>query len=57
MSTATMQKKIRVLEAEVQVLKTAVAKQPDFTVDEKNWKKIKPFAKKVRSKLFKARYA
>lgn len=57
MSGTTIQKKIRVLEAEVKALKTAAAKRPDFSVDEKNWQKVKSVSKKVRAKLFKARYA
>lgn len=31
--------------------------QPDFSIDEKNWRKVKATVKKVRAKLYKERYA
>lgn len=57
MTEATMQRRINSLEAEIKMLKTAVARKPDLSVDEKNWRKIQTTAKKVRAKLYRARYA
>ena len=52
-----MQKRVNQLEAEVRVLKNAVLEKPNLSIDEKNWKKVKPASKKIRAKLYKARYA
>ena len=38
-------------------VKTAFAQKPDFSVDEKNWQKVKSASKTVRTKLFKKLYA
>jgi len=57
MSNAVMRKKINALEAEVKILKAATFGRPSFTVDEKNWKKVRLASKKVRARLFKAQYA
>ena len=57
MNKVIAQEKIQVLEAEVKLLKTAIAGAPDFVVDDVNWAKVKPTAKKVRAKVYKARYA
>ena len=45
------------LEAEVQVLKKSIGAQPDLSVDEKNWRTVRPAAKKSRARTYKARYA
>ena len=57
MIKAVVQKRVRAIEAEVRVLKAAVLEKPDFSIDEKNWQKVKGTSKKVRAKLYKARYA
>jgi len=44
--------KIMNIEAELNLLKRTFIKKPSFIVDEINWKKIKPVAKKIRRKLF-----
>ena len=48
--------RVQKLEAEVQLLKKAATEQPDLSIDEKNWQKVKGTAKKVRAKLYKERY-
>lgn len=53
----TIKEKIRNLEAEIAYLKMAVIDRPDFSVDEENWKKIKPVLKKIRTRIFKKLYA
>ncbi len=52
-----MRERVQALEAEVRLLKTAVSQRPDFSVDDKNWQKVKPSSRKIRAKLYKARYA
>ena len=49
--------RVQELEAEVQLLKKAATEQPDFSIDEKNWNKVKGTAKKIRAKLYRERYA
>jgi len=49
--------RVQELEAEVQLLKKAATEQPDFSIDKKNWQKVKGTAKKIRAKLYKGRYA
>ena len=44
--------KILTIEAELDLLKRAYAKKPNFTVDEMNWKKVKQIVRKIRKKLF-----
>ena len=56
MTNAAVKNKIVNLEAEIQLLKKSVVKQPDFTVDEVNWQKIRPALKKARGKLAKRLY-
>lgn len=57
MNKLAIKEKINNLEAEIKLLKNAVSSQPDFAIDEKNWKKLKPAARQIRTKLFKSRYA
>ncbi|MEK7480117.1 MAG: hypothetical protein AAB665_02390 [Patescibacteria group bacterium] len=57
MMKVAVKNRVQELEAEVRLLKTAVAERPDFDIDEKNWQKVKSTSKKVRSELYKARYA
>ena len=56
MNKVIAQERIQALEAEIKVLKTAVAGTPDLVIDDANWVKVKPTAKKVRAKIYKARY-
>lgn len=56
MTNVMIQNKIRNLEAELALIKRSVYKEPDFDVDEKNWKKLKPDLKRIRAKLFKRVY-
>ena len=57
MNKVIAQEKIQALEAEVKLLKTALSGKPDSGIDDANWAKVKPTAKKVRAKVYKARYA
>lgn len=57
MTTATIQKKMLDLEAELELIKKSLKKEPDFGIDEKNWEKIKPSVKKIRAKLYQQRYS
>ena len=52
-----VQERIGRIEAEIKLIKRAVLQSPDFSVDEKNWQKMRGTIKKVRSKLYKERYA
>ncbi|HEY4517022.1 MAG TPA: hypothetical protein VJG64_03690 [Candidatus Paceibacterota bacterium] len=56
MTKTVVQNRVRALEAEVRVLKAAVLEKPDLSIDEKNWQKVKGTSKKIRAKLYKARY-
>jgi len=56
MINAVLQKRLSAIEAEVRMLKTKVARRPSLAVDEANWKKIRPAAKRIRAKLYRARY-
>jgi len=57
MTKLAIKEKLNNLEAEIKLLKTAVTNKPDFSIDESNWKKVKPLSKKIRSQLFKQKYA
>lgn len=57
MTNAMIREKIKNLETEIMFLKNAIIEKPDFNIDEKNWKKIKPDLKKVKAKIFKRVYA
>jgi len=56
MTQATLKKKIRGLEAELELLKRAVVQKPDFAMDEANWQKVRPEAKATRRTLYQRRY-
>lgn len=56
MTNTAFKNRVQELEAEVQLLKKAATEQPDLSVDEKNWQKIRGTAKKIRAKLYKERY-
>jgi hypothetical protein len=57
MNKIAVNEKIRNLEVQIQMLKISVVKEPDYSMDEKNWNKVKVSSKKARSKLFKTLYA
>lgn len=56
MTNAVIQKKIRNLEAEIMLLKKSVYKRPDFSIDDRNWEKVKPYMKKIRAQVAKETY-
>lgn len=51
-----LKKKVLHLESEIKLLKMSVSKNPDFSIDEKNWEKVKSASKKTRKGLFKKIY-
>ena len=57
MANATIQKRLMKLEAEIKLIRRVGMKRPDFSIDSKNWKKMKSTVKKVRAQLYKERYA
>ncbi len=57
MTNAIFKEKISNLEAEIVLLRRAVAKEPDFDIDEKNWGKVKSIVKKIRARVYKKTYA
>lgn len=56
MNKIAVKNKIMNLEAQISLLKKAVIEEPNFDIDDANWKKIKPAIKKVRAKLYKKVY-
>lgn len=56
MNQAIIKDKIISLEAELQYLRQAFSREPDFFVDGKNWRKIRLEVKGVRKKLYKRQY-
>ena len=56
MNKIAVKEKLKAIEAEVKLLKRAVAERPDFEIDETNWKKMKPALKKARAKTYKKVY-
>ena len=48
--------KLQDLQAQITFFKRAVIRNPDFEIDEKNWARIQPTAKKIRKALYKERY-
>ncbi len=56
MNKIAVKEKLNTLEAEIKLLKVAVIGQPDFEIDEINWKKIEPTLKKARAKSYKEVY-
>ena len=49
-------KKVLGLEAEIKTLKQKIEREPDFDIDEANWKKVKQETKKIRARLYQSRY-
>ena len=56
MNKIAVKEKLNNLEAEIQILRTAVNQRPDFEIDEINWKKIKPALKTARAQTYKEVY-
>ena len=56
MTQATLRKKILSLEAELELLKKVIVQEPDFSIDEVNWKKVQSEAKAARKKLYQRQY-
>jgi hypothetical protein len=56
MTNAVIQKRLSAIEAEVKMLRTKVVRRPNLAIDDANWKKVRATAKKIRTKLYKARY-
>lgn len=57
MNQRQLQEKVITLETELEIIKGQLqGKSPDFSIDERNWKKLKPLSKTVRGKLFRERY-
>ena len=53
----TIKERVLNIQTELEVLKKALLKEPNFDIDEKNWQKIRPELKKIRKELFKKTYA
>lgn len=56
MNQNTLLDKILNLETEVQALKQKILKEPDYSLDDINWEKVKGEVKKTRRKLYAAHY-
>ena len=56
MTKTAVKEKLNSLEAEIQILRTAVTERPDFDIDEINWKRVKPALKKARAQTYKEVY-
>lgn len=56
MNHTVIKNKIITLEAELSYIKQALTQEPDFSVDERNWRKIRSEVKGIRKKLAKRQY-
>ena len=56
MSKVRIIERLNRLEKEVKMLKSLFPPKVDFSIDEKNWKKIKKELKKSRAQIFKKVY-
>jgi len=52
MSEIKIRETIKRIEADVAALKRLVRREPDFTIDEANWQKVRPIVKKVRKENY-----
>ncbi|OGY63436.1 MAG: hypothetical protein A3I89_04445 [Candidatus Harrisonbacteria bacterium RIFCSPLOWO2_02_FULL_41_11] len=57
MTKTAIKEKVLNMEAELEVIKKAIEVGPDFLVDEKIWKVIKPTLKKAGKKLYAEQYS
>ena len=56
MTKAALRERIVGLQAELELLKKAIIKEPDFEIDERNWRRIRSSIKRTRKKLYQRRY-
>jgi len=56
MNKVNLKNRVVALEAEVKLLKRKAVGEPNFGVDDLNWRKILPLLKKVRSTAYKKVY-
>lgn len=56
MNKTIVQEKILKLQRELDFIKQAFRGKSDFDIDEKIWKEINSTAKRIRKKLYQARY-
>ena len=56
MTNATLVKKVRDIEIELEGVKRVLKAEPDFALDEKSWKKVQPAVRKIRRALYREQY-
>ena len=56
MTNAAIQKRLTKLEIELKKLKAAVYYRPGLSIDEKNWRIVKPAMKKIKAHIYKEHY-
>jgi hypothetical protein len=56
MEKIAIKQKLNTLEAEVRAIRLAIRRPLDRTIDDANWKRLKPTSKRVRRRLFKKMY-
>lgn len=56
MTNATLVKKVRDIEIELEGVKRVLKTEPNFVLDEKVWKKVQPAVRKTRRKLYREQY-
>ena len=56
MTNAAIQKRLAKLETEVKTLRALVVPRLDLSIDEKNWRTMRPTVRKVRAQIYKERY-
>jgi len=56
MKQAMIKNKISNIQNELELLKRFLVEKPDFSIDEKNWRKVKPTIKEVRKKVYQKTY-
>ena len=52
MTQVQLKEKILNLEAQLRYVKRALTREPDFSLDEENWRKVKPQIRKTRKSLY-----
>ncbi len=56
MTKIEVAEKILKMESQLELLKRFFIQKPDFSIDERNWEKIRATAKAVRGKIYKKTY-
>ena len=56
MTNAAIQQRLTKLETEVKTLRAIMARRPDLSVDEKNWRMMRPTMKKIRAQMYQENY-